>query len=272
LISIIVLTHNRVHLLRQCVENVLARTSPQTREIVVWDNDSTDGTREYLDALDDPRLRVVHHTENVGMNAKRRAAALTTCEYLLEVDDDVVDAPPEWDAALLDAFRRLPEIGYLAASIAFDPDDAASQYLKYMREERKAYAEREVDGIRILEGPVGGACTMTSRELYERVGGFEEHRKLAYWHTEEPYMKALRKLGYRSAFLEGLEVRHAGGPAHGPPPAAKVEYHRHAARVRARKNLVKRVLLALPGVAALNDRHRWFDPPAPDYTPPPRES
>ena len=59
----VVLTHNRVHLLRKNVENVLLRTSPATREIVIWNNASTDGTGEYLDSLDDPRIRVVQQRE-----------------------------------------------------------------------------------------------------------------------------------------------------------------------------------------------------------------
>ena len=55
-IAVVVLTHDRVHLLRQCVENVLGQVSPTTREIVIWNNGSTDGTRAYLDAVDDPRI------------------------------------------------------------------------------------------------------------------------------------------------------------------------------------------------------------------------
>ena len=48
-IAVVVLTHNRVHLLQKCVENVLLRTSEATREIVIWDNASPDGTPEYLE-------------------------------------------------------------------------------------------------------------------------------------------------------------------------------------------------------------------------------
>ena len=70
-IAVVVLTNNRVHLLRKCVENVLARASDATREIVIWDNASTDGTREYLESLDDPRLRVVHSEKNIGQNGVR---------------------------------------------------------------------------------------------------------------------------------------------------------------------------------------------------------
>jgi rhamnopyranosyl-N-acetylglucosaminyl-diphospho-decaprenol beta-1,3/1,4-galactofuranosyltransferase len=88
-IAIVVVTYNRLHLLRRCVDDVLQRSSEKTREIVIWNNASNDGTREYLDALDDARLRVVHHSENIGTNAYARAFALTTQDYLVELDADL---------------------------------------------------------------------------------------------------------------------------------------------------------------------------------------
>ena len=96
MIAIVVLTHNRVHLLRQCVEKVLGRISEQTTEIVIWDNGSTDGTAVYLDSLDDPRIRVVHHPENIGQNAYAEAFRLTSAPFMLELDDDMIDAPDAW--------------------------------------------------------------------------------------------------------------------------------------------------------------------------------
>src|ERR1700740_320641 len=120
-IALVVLTHNRVNLLQKCVENVLQRTSAATREIVIWDNASTDGTSAYLKTLDDPRIRVIESKENIGQNAYARAFRLTTSPYLVELDDDVVEAPAGWDAMLLDAFKRLPEIGFLAADLEDDP-------------------------------------------------------------------------------------------------------------------------------------------------------
>ena len=77
-IAVVVLTHNRVHLLQKCVENVLLRTSDATREIVIWDNASPDATAEYLRSLDDPRIRVVISEKNVGQNGYARAFRLTT--------------------------------------------------------------------------------------------------------------------------------------------------------------------------------------------------
>jgi GT2 family glycosyltransferase len=272
-IAIVVITHNRVDLLRRCVEDVLARTSDKTKEIVIWDNASVDGTGDYLRGLQEPRVRAVHHPENIGMNAYAQAISLTSQDYLVELDDDVIEAPPRWDETMLDAFRRIPKIGYLAANLVDDPNDSASQYMKYLREQRSAYTRREIDGIALLEGPTGGSCTMTSRELYERVGGFGQKPRSVYWREDARYFREIHRLGYRSAVLEDLRVWHAGSPYYSKTAPAKNAFHIRQARINARKNLVKRLLLRAPFVAALNARYGWFEPPH-TYVPPkfgPRE-
>jgi GT2 family glycosyltransferase len=264
MISIVVLTHNRVHLLRQCVENVLQRTSSATTEIVIWDNASADGTRDYLEGLKDPRIQRANHPENIGQNAYARAFRLTTQPYMIELDDDMVEAPPNWDETLLTAFRRLPHIGYLSANLADDPLDSAALFARYLREERKAYTPVEIDGIKLLEGPTGGGCTMTSRQIYDRAGGFREHPKYVYWREDAQYVKDIRKLGYTSAILADLEVRHAGGLHYSEAPEPKLEHHRREWKREERKDQIKRLILRVPLAARLNVHYDWFDPPARD--------
>jgi GT2 family glycosyltransferase len=260
-IAIVVVTYNRLHLLRRCVDDVLRRTSDKTREIILWNNASDDGTRAYLETLDDPRLRIVHHCENIGTNAYAHAFALATQDYFVELDDDVIEAPQGWDEQMLAAFVRIPKMGYLSASLVDDPNDSASQYVKYLREERNAYTRQEIEGITILEGPTGGGCTMTSRELYERTGGFRQRSKVVFWHEDAAYVRDIHRLGYRSAVLENLSVWHAGSPYYSKTSPAKNAFHVRQARINARKNFVKRLLLRAPFVAALNARHGWFEPP-----------
>jgi GT2 family glycosyltransferase len=270
-IAVIVLTHNRAHLLARCVEDVLGRTSDKTQEIIIWDNASDDGTREYLNNVCDPRIQIVGHPENIGTNAYAPAVALTTAPYIVEVDDDVIEAPYDWDATLLDAFLRIPDIGYLVADLKEDPNDSAYRYLKYAKEERKVFTRKEVNGVKILEGPTGGGCSMTSRDIYDRVGGFRQHRKLIFWHEAASYVRDVRRLGYRTAILEELKVWHAGSPFYSRTSPAKLAFHAHRRRADARKNLVKRLVLSIPFASALNERYAWFSPPeryvAPDLRP-----
>jgi GT2 family glycosyltransferase len=264
MISIVVVTHNRLELLRRCVENVLGTTSAQTRQIIIWDNASSDGTREYLDQLDDPRIEVVYHHENIAMNARARALALAKHDYLIEMDDDIVDAPQDWDETLLNAYVHLG-FARLAPFLEYDPADTASRFLKYMREELGALPLEEVKGVRIIEANPGGGCTMISRELYDRLGGYREHPRYPYWRPELPLGRKIRKLGLQSGFLADLAVRHAGGQSDVPAP--KSAYYLYERKLRRRKDAAKRVLLAVPFFAGLNQRFDWFDPPVPPYDP-----
>jgi GT2 family glycosyltransferase len=264
-VSVVVLTHNRVELLRQCVENVLLRTSGTTTEIVIWNNASTDGTREYLDHLTDHRIKVIHHPTNIGINAYSRAFKYATGEFLIEVDDDVIDAPRDWDKTLLEAFLRLPDVGYLAANLVHNPHDITSGVMYGIN--AHLYRIEEINGIRLkVGGPVGGWCTLTSRELYDRVGGWTEQSE-AFWLEDGAYVARLGAIGYRAAHVEDLRVLHASGPHYSPTPREKLEYWRDYNRAVARKNAFKRLLLRVPSIRFLNDRHGWFQPPRerPDY-------
>jgi GT2 family glycosyltransferase len=258
-VSIVVLTHSRCHLLRQCVENVLQRTSERTTEIFIWNNGSTDDTAAYLDGLTDPRIEVVHHPTNIGVNAYARLFPRTSGEYLVEVDDDVVDAPPRWDETLLEAFDRLPEVGYLAANLAQNPHDVTSTVMYGIN--AHMYRSQEVNGVRLkVGGPTGGWCSMTSRELHDRVGGWSVQDR-AFWEEEGDYLERLRRLGFGCAILEDLRVVHAGGPYYSQTPPEKRAYYVSYHRSVARKNAVKRALLQLPSVRRLNARLGWFEPP-----------
>jgi GT2 family glycosyltransferase len=261
MIAIVVVTYNRLHLLRRCVDDVLRRTSERTLEIVIWNNASHDGTREYLNGIDDPRIRIVDHSENIGTNAYAHAFAMTTQKYLVELDDDVIEAPLHWDETMLNAFVRIPKMGYLSANLLDDPNDSAAQWIKYLREKRNAYTRQEVDGISFLEGPTGGGCTMTSRELYDRIGGFRQNPKLVFWHEDAAYVRDVHRLGYRSAVLEGLSVWHAGSPYYSETSPGKIVFHVRHARLTARKDVVKRLLLRMPFIFKLNERYSWFEPP-----------
>ena len=267
MIAVVVLTHNRVHLLERCVEDVLRRASERTTEIVIWNNASDDGTHDFLDGVKDERIQVVHHPENIGINGYAQAVTLTTAPYIVELDDDVIEAPSRWDAILLDAFLKIPRMGYLVADLKEDPNDSAYQYLKFAKEERNVFERKEVNGVTILEGPTGGGCSMTSREIYDLVGGFRQHKKLVFWHEDASYVQDVLRHGYRTAILEDLKVWHAGSPYYSKTSQAKLDFHAHHSRADARKNLVKRVLLAIPPVSSLNARYRWFSPPE-RYVPP----
>lgn len=88
LVSVIVPTRNRRALLARAIASVLAQRYTKLELIVVNDG-STDGTREFLDANADPRLRAVHRSSGTGAAAARNAGiAIARGELLAFCDDD----------------------------------------------------------------------------------------------------------------------------------------------------------------------------------------
>lgn len=257
-IAIVIAAYNRLHLLRQCVENVALRTSSATEEILIWDNASDAETAAYLDTLDDPRIRVVHSPANIGQNVYAEAFPMTRADHLVQLDDDVIDAPPDWDAALLDAFERLPDVGYLATNIVDDGHSFACDIL--YRQQRHLYTEVVENGVRILDGPTGGWCAMTSRALHDQVGGYPQ-RSEVYWLADEGYIKRIQAVGARMAILDGIKVFHANGPYYSEEFPEKQAYWRAKERSQARKDAVKRLLVKIPFGRRLNNRFGFFVEP-----------
>lgn len=91
--SVIIVTYNRLSLLRECLDCVLHQTLPFDNIIVV-DNASTDGTGKYLESLKD-KITVVNEEYNGG-GAKGFADGLRYVHdnvnngYVLLIDDDAM--------------------------------------------------------------------------------------------------------------------------------------------------------------------------------------
>ena len=86
--SVVISTYNRRQVVTRCVESCLRQTFPSF-EVVVVDDGSTDGTREALEARDDPKIRVVAHGENRGINPSRHTGVThSRGEWLVVVDSD----------------------------------------------------------------------------------------------------------------------------------------------------------------------------------------
>jgi glycosyltransferase involved in cell wall biosynthesis len=93
LVTIAIPTRNRVEYLRQAVKSALAQTYVNI-EVVISDNGSEDGTREYLQSLSDERLRVLWQVQDIGMVANWNAclAAARGEFFLLLSDDDFLES------------------------------------------------------------------------------------------------------------------------------------------------------------------------------------
>ncbi len=99
LLSVIIPVYNEKNTIAEVVANVLG--TPHEKEVVVVDDGSTDGTREVLATLDDPRVRVILHERNQGKGAALRTGfAAARGDVLLIQDADLEYDPSDYPVLL----------------------------------------------------------------------------------------------------------------------------------------------------------------------------
>jgi len=173
-ISVVLATYNRATSVRRAIASVLAQEGARF-ELIVVDDASTDGTRDYLATLADPRIRVVLAERNLGPSGARNLGLdAAQAEIVAFLDSD-------------DAFRP----GRLAVPLkvfAVDPELVCvlSGAVKFIR---AAPREMPIAAVRLAPAafewaliadliPVEATSTTVRRAAALAVGGFCETLRL----------------------------------------------------------------------------------------------
>jgi glycosyltransferase involved in cell wall biosynthesis len=124
LITTIIPTYRRPHLLARAIRSVLAQTYPHFR-LCIYDNASGDETASVVEQFVQSDRRVQYHcrTENIGLcrNFAEAAGHINTPFFSFLSDDDIL-LPGFYETALAN-FKKFPEIMMSAtASINIDDD------------------------------------------------------------------------------------------------------------------------------------------------------
>ncbi|SMF58944.1 Glycosyltransferase involved in cell wall bisynthesis [Tistlia consotensis] len=111
LVSIIIPTYNRVRVVEQAVASALAQSYPH-KEVVVVDDGSSDGTLGRLEALDEPRLRLLSSPCNGGAaRARNLGIAASRGGYVAFLDSDDRWEPWKLEAQVARFEQGPPELG-----------------------------------------------------------------------------------------------------------------------------------------------------------------
>jgi GT2 family glycosyltransferase len=227
-LAIVIVSTNEAHWLGACLTSVYAQAGDATLDVVVVDNESTDGTRAFVEE-NFPAARVVDSVNRGFPHANNRALETCTARYalLLNPDTEVLDGTfgelvaemdrrPDvgvlgvrqlkGDGTLFETIRRFPNAGRALG-------DALG--LERWRGRPSWLGERELDLARYeseqeCDWTVGAFIFMRREALLS--GGLMDERFFLF--SDEPDLcLRIKRAGWRVVHLPAMTIVHHVGKA-----------------------------------------------------------
>ncbi|MBN1633697.1 MAG: glycosyltransferase [Ignavibacteria bacterium] len=209
MINIGVITYNRIAMLKLCLASIIETTRDIEKVIYVWDNFSSDGSREYLKRMSYQFefIKPVLSGENIGNNAKGKVIDMMNSDFRICLDDDIIQFPENWVRKMINAFKVEPLLGYLALDVI------QNEYTDGAKPVDAIYKDVVYDdGTVIQYGPTGGWCFMIPAEVYKKVGKLRQMKNYVFFGEDGDYTMRCKAQGFKYGILKDVKCFHATGP------------------------------------------------------------
>lgn len=218
-ISLIIPTRNGLHLIRQCIESILNKTTYKNYEILVIDNGSDDPVvLNYFCSFEgNENVRVIRDDSPFNYSAlNNRAVHQADGEFVVLLNNDVEVISPEWLDELL-GLAVQPGRGAVGACLWY-PDETlqhggvvlgvggvAGHAEKFLQRGDSGYFGRAglVHGI----SAVTAACLLIKKSIYLEVGGLNES-DLQVAFNDVDFCLKVREAGYQNVWTPFAELYH----------------------------------------------------------------
>ena len=161
-VSVILPTYNHKAMLPASIQSLLGQTF-QNFELIIVNDGSTDGTREYLDGLNDAHIRVIHQDNKKLPGALNTGFSQAKGDYLTWTSDDNFCGPLYLEA-LAAALDSTPEAGFAYSAFAWV--DEQGNITGIHRDQDFTYHH-------VLVNNPGNCSFMYRRSVQERLGLYD---------------------------------------------------------------------------------------------------
>ncbi len=167
-VSFVVLSYNFAPFLAECIRSILDQEGEHRFEIILVDDASTDGTERLLESFNDPRLKVIRHTENLGhVRTVNEALSYVCGRYVAKIDGDD-RYRRSFLSTVLPKFDAFPDVGLVYGDAAIIDDRGRVT----MERSDRVHGGRDFKGnefLRLLEeNCICAPTAIARREMWQR--------------------------------------------------------------------------------------------------------
>jgi glycosyltransferase involved in cell wall biosynthesis len=226
--SVVISTYNRKDSLMRALDSILNQASAPEYELIVVDNNSTDGTRETVSAYKsrDTRIHYVFESRQ-GVSYGRNAGIAAAQAALIAFTDDDVVVAPDWLAAMKTVFDEHADFGCAGGTVAAIWPKAPPRWLT--KEHWGPLALVDYGAAQAMNS-ANKKCLITAnmgvrKKVFDEIGGFRTDVQRTPWvacaiedkELQERYWAAGGKCWFDPRIHVQAEV---------PPGRLRKRYHR----------------------------------------------
>ena len=231
-LSVIIVNHNGKRHLEKCLHSLTGGVAAEWAEIIVVDNASTDGSREWINERF-PGVRLIPLRENLGFSKANNAGLKESRgDLILFLNPDTV--VKENDLAGLIETMKNPVVGaagpllYGEKHIFQVSFGGRRTFLRELFQKLILNPCRRISIGRIKKPKmvvwISGACLCVRREVVEAVGDFDERFFLYFEDIDLCYR--IGKANWKIVLNPDVRIFHAGGTSTGAQPLKSRYYYR----------------------------------------------
>ncbi|MCB7155771.1 glycosyltransferase [Bacillus stercoris] len=208
--SIIVLTYNQLALTKQCLESIWKHTNHNSIEIIVVDNGSHDGTRDYLKKMSS--IKTIFNEANEGF-AKGCNQGLENAlgDNILFLNNDTI-VTNQWLEPMIKLLYQDEKTGmvgpvsnYVSGAQQIPVDYTSIEEIEHFSQGycRQHQGESKA-ALRLV-----GFCLLAKKEVLDKIGGFDERFEGGSFEDDDLCLRALQA-GYQLKIALDSFVHHHG--------------------------------------------------------------
>lgn len=210
--SLVILVYNQLDYTQQCLESVRNFTEPGSYEIIVVDNGSTDGSKDWL--LEQADIKLILNDENKGFPAgcNQGAGIAEPGNDILLLNNDTI-VTQNWLRQLKEALyseERIGAVGPVTNSAAYYQSivtsyNSISEMHEFAASIRSNQANPFETRLKLI-----GYCMLIKRSAWDKVGLLDERFTPGNFEDDD-YSFRLIQEGYKLLLCKNTFVHHYGG-------------------------------------------------------------
>ena len=215
-VSVIVVTYNNLAYNKQCVESILTQTAYPNYELIIVDNQSTDGTVEYLKELQKQELegvKIILNEKNIGFAGGNNIGIREAVgDYVLLLNNDTI-VSRGWLSSMVRTLERDQKLGMCNPTTNSIGNEcmvgAKYRNKKEFREFAYQYTHEHLNETGKVE-MLPLFCTLIRSSVIDQCGMLDEGYKIGMFEDDD-YTMAVTKAGYTIAIAEDCFIHHING-------------------------------------------------------------